>query len=99
MAKISELKELFVDDSNIEVIAKALASKTRWRILKLLKENELDVSDIAEKLNQTEANISAQVKILEHANLLSSTYLPGTHGVKKLCFSHVDKLIIRISKD
>jgi len=97
VANTSELRELIVDDSNVEIIAKALASKTRWRILKLLIKEELDVSDIAEKLNQTEANISAQVKILEHAKLIKSTYLPGTHGVKKVCIPHVDKLIIKIS--
>ena len=94
---MSETKELIVTDANIAVIAKALASETRWKILKLLKDEKLDVSQIAEKLNQTEANISAQVKILEKAKLISSNYEPGAHGVKKICAPTVEKLIIKIT--
>jgi predicted transcriptional regulator len=93
---MAELKELIVSDSNVALIAKALASETRWQILKLLKARTLDVSQIAESLNQTEANISAQIKILEKANLISSNYEPGAHGVKKVCSPTVEKLIIKI---
>jgi predicted transcriptional regulator len=89
-------KELVVSDENVSQIAKALASNTRWQILKLLKARKLDVSQIAETLGQTEANISAQVKILEKANLITSHYEPGAHGVKKVCFPAVEKLIIKI---
>ena len=87
---------LIVTDKNVSVIAKAISSKTRWYILKLLKAQKLDVSQIAEKLGQTEANISAQVKILEKANLIKSNYEPGAHGVKKVCMPSVDKLVIKI---
>ncbi len=93
---MSEPVELIVTDANISVIAKALASKTRWKILKLLRIQNLDVSQIAEKLGQTEANISAQVKILENAKLIKSNYEPGAHGVKKVCMPSVEKLIIKI---
>ncbi|MHA1130375.1 MAG: ArsR/SmtB family transcription factor [Candidatus Helarchaeota archaeon] len=89
-------KELLVSDENISQIAKALASKTRWQILKILKNKKLDVSQIAELLHQTEANISAQIKILELAHLITSRYEPGAHGVKKVCFPSVEKLIIKI---
>ena len=94
---MSEMKELVVSDSNVSIVAKALSSKTRWQILKLLKTEKLDVSQIAEKLEQTEANISAQVKILENANLIKSHYEPGAHGVKKVCMPSVEKLIINIT--
>ncbi|NVM54723.1 MAG: ArsR family transcriptional regulator [Candidatus Helarchaeota archaeon] len=94
---MSNPKELIVADSNVSIVAKALASKTRWRILKLLKIQQMDVSQIAEKLGQTEANISAQVKILEKAQLIKSNYEPGAHGVKKVCMPSVEKLIIKIT--
>lgn len=93
---MSDPKELIVSDLDVSVIAKALASETRWQILKLLKVQKLDISQIAENLGQTEANISAQVKILEKANLIISKYEPGAHGVKKLCAPAVEKLIIKI---
>jgi len=90
------MQELIVEDENVAKIAKALASKTRWQILKLLKEKKMDVSRIAEVLNQTEANISAQVKILEKAGLIKSKYEPGEHGVRKVCEPAIEKIIIKI---
>lgn len=78
-------------------VFKALASETRWKILKLLtNKTNLDVSRIAEALKQTEANISAQIKILEKAGLIVSHYEPGEHGVRKVCEPACEKLIIKI---
>ena len=72
-------------------ILKALASKTRLRIIKELRarrnepEGGLDISSLAYLLEQTEANISAQCKRLEECNLLKTEYKPGGHGVRKIC--------------
>ncbi|MHA1578773.1 MAG: ArsR/SmtB family transcription factor [Candidatus Freyarchaeota archaeon] len=73
------MAELTVKNEEVAKIAKALASQTRWEILRLLREKKMDVSRIAETLKQTEANVSAQVKILEKAGLLKSHYEPGEH--------------------
>jgi len=89
------VKERFeVPDADVPRVAKALSSATRWRILSLLREKNLDVSRIAEALKQTEANISAQVKILEQAGLIKSHYEPGEHGVRKVCEPSVKQVII-----
>jgi len=85
-----------IEGVNVQVIGKALSSKTRWAILKLVSEKEMDVSRIAENLGQTEANISAQIKILEKAGLISSHYEPGEHGVRKICKPACKKLTIQI---
>ena len=101
MEKLEELKlngtplKFEWDLSNL---FRALASKTRFRIIKLLLVNDLinqnrdknvikntlDVSRIARKLKQTEANISAQIKILEKTGIIKSHYEPGEHGVRKV---------------
>ncbi len=78
-------------------VTKAIASQTRYQILKLLSEREHDISRLAEALNQTEANISAQVKQLEKAKLIESRYEPGNHGVRKICKTSVSKVIINIA--
>ncbi|NHJ33464.1 MAG: helix-turn-helix domain-containing protein [Asgard group archaeon] len=87
---------LEVEKDNINIVAKALSSKTRVRILKITSEKDIDVSRIAGLLNQTEANISAQIKILENANLLVSRYEPGMHGVRKICSTKVDTVIFKL---
>lgn len=92
------ITDLEVTDNNISQISKALSSKTRWRILKLLRVTKMDVSRIADALEQTEANISAQIKILEKAGLVIAKYEPGEHGVRKVCEPACDSIIIRILK-
>ena len=84
-----------VPDEDVLRVAKALSSKTRWKIISLLRDKSMDVSRIAKAINQTEANISAQVKILEHAGLLKSHYEPGEHGVRKVCQLAVKQVIIK----
>lgn len=87
---------LKVSEDKINKVAKALSSKTRVKILKMTSEKDIDVSRIAGMLNQTEANISAQVKILEEAGLLVSRYEPGMHGVRKICSTKVDTIIFSL---
>ena len=88
------MSEIEVSGEGVAKIAKALASKTRWEIMKLLQRRNVDVSRIAQTLYQTEANISAQIKILEDAGLVRARYQPGVHGVRKICEPAVEKLTI-----
>jgi predicted transcriptional regulator len=87
---------LNVNEEKTTQVAKALSSKTRLKILKMTSEKDIDVSRIASLLNQTEANISAQIKILEQAGLLISRYEPGMHGVRKICSTKIDTIIFKI---
>ena len=82
------------DEERIIKVSKAIASKTRWKILKILLTKELDISRLAEAMEQTEANVSAQVKHLEQAQLVICRYEPGEHGVRKICRTNVDSIDI-----
>ncbi|MFQ5831225.1 MAG: ArsR/SmtB family transcription factor [Candidatus Thorarchaeota archaeon] len=86
MAETLEVSE----NATISQIGKALSSPTRLKILQLLLKEELDVTCIARALRMTDANASAQVKILLDSGLLECRYEPGMHGLKKLCRNHVD---------
>jgi len=81
-------------EKEIMALAKALSSPTRFSIVKLLRDKEMDISNIAKRMNQTEANTSAQIKFLEKAGLLQSRYEPGAHGVRKVCIAKVKKVVI-----
>ncbi|OLS12465.1 MAG: ArsR family transcriptional regulator [Promethearchaeota archaeon CR_4] len=89
-----KLRKKIIQGSEIAQLSKALASKTRQHILALLKEEPMDVSTLANKLEQTEANVSAQVQILQKAGLVTSTYKPGNHGVRKVCEPAIDVIEI-----
>ncbi len=83
-------------DNVIELIVKALSSKTRRDILHQIQteNNGMDVSNIAKKLDMTEANISAQIKKLEEANLIECDYCSGQHGVRKISKIKYNQLIV-----
>ena len=62
---MSEITLTDNEREHIIQVSKAMASETRYKIVKLLSQQEHDISRLAEALNQTEANISAQVKQFE----------------------------------
>ncbi|MHA1245881.1 MAG: ArsR/SmtB family transcription factor [Candidatus Thorarchaeota archaeon] len=81
-------------DEAIQRIGRALSSGTRLKILRLLLESEKDVTRVARHLGGTEANASAQIKILYEAGLLECRYEPGQHGLKKISRTKVKRIII-----
>lgn len=84
------------DEKQIIGLAKALSSPTRYNIIKLLLDKEMDISSIAKRMKQTEANTSAQIKYLEKAGVLDSRYEPGAHGVRKVCKTKVRRIILNV---
>jgi len=84
-----------ISDDHIEKIVKALSSHTRRQILHQIQNEPMDVSNIASTLGMTEANISAQIKKLEDAGLISCSYSSGDHGVRKLSHLKYNKVVIR----
>ena len=91
----SEEPVLITSDMQIELVVKALSSKTRRKILTSIQEEPADVSRIAKILNMTEANISAQIKKLEKAELITCDYRSGQHGVRKISRIRYNKIIIK----
>lgn len=82
------------NDDAVQKIGRALSSGTRLRILKLLLQGEKDVTRVARHLGGTEANASAQIKILFDSGLLECRYEPGQHGLKKISKTKVNRIII-----
>jgi len=82
------------EDEQIEKIVKALSSRTRRQILHQIQEEPMDVSNIAASLSMTEANISAQIKKLDEAGLITCDYASGDHGVRKISKLKFNKLVI-----
>ena len=96
MSEMTEIELFEADEELIIQVAKAVSSPTRYKILKLLTKQELDISRLAEALVQTEENVSAQIKQLERAKLIESRYEPGDHGVRKICKTKVSKITFNL---
>ena len=82
------------NDEEILRIGRALSSSTRLKILQLLLDGEKDVTRVATHLGGTEANASAQIKILYDAGLLDYRYEPGQHGLKKISKTKIKRIVI-----
>ncbi|MHA2377978.1 MAG: ArsR/SmtB family transcription factor [Candidatus Thorarchaeota archaeon] len=93
MLELSETLQV-KDNNTILKIGRALSSGTRLKILQLLLQEEKDVTRVARHLGGTEANASAQIKILFDSGLLECRYEPGQHGLKKISWTKVKRIII-----
>jgi predicted transcriptional regulator len=85
------------NDDDILRIASALSSGTRLEILQFLLQKEQDVTRVAKHLGGTEANASAQIKILQEAGLLDCRHEPGQHGLKKISWTAVDEIVMDLT--
>ena len=83
-------------DQKVEEIVKALNNKRRRKIMSFIQKKPADISEIASRFNETTAGISAQIKKLEKAGLITCYYVSGKHGVRKVSRLRYDKLIIKI---
>jgi predicted transcriptional regulator len=80
----------------ITMVANALASETRARIIEFIARKPADLEEIAKAVGQSKANISSQIRKLENVNLVRARYLPGSRGIKKLVELNVDKIIFHL---
>lgn len=77
--------------------AKALSSETRIELLKLLDRENLNVNEIAERLNIPASSAAMNVKVLEEAGLIRTELKPGIRGSMKVCIKQVRSLDIMLS--
>ncbi len=80
----------------IAEVASALASETRARILELITAGVRELDEIAERIGQSKANMSSQIRRLEAVKLVKSRYTPGQRGIRKVVEPNVDKIIFII---
>lgn len=78
---------------------KALSSESRIKILELLSEHQqLNMKDLAEKLELTNGAITSHVKKLEECGLIKVSTKSAARGNQKLCYLREDKLIFELKK-
>ena len=81
----------------VAMVAGALASETRARIIDYLRGGPVDLEEIARAVGQSKANISSQIRKLESVNIVRSKYAPGSRGIKKIVELNVDRVVFHFS--
>lgn len=76
-------------------IFKALGSNVRIEIIKLLIENkEMNMNELAAKLNITNGALTGHIKKLEACGIINTSNDSSGHGNQKICTLHLDKILI-----
>lgn len=87
-----------LDNGEPEAILKSLASSTRLKILKLLSDQVLNVSEIGEALNLPTSTATLHVNTLEAAGLISTELRPAVRGLQKVCARVYDVIVVELSR-
>ena len=95
---MSKIFELTAEDQDLLCsVGKALSSKERIKILKLLYYNSYNIGEIAVYCDIPASSAAFHVKILEEAKLINTENQPGNRGLAKLCSRRHDFLNIRLT--
>lgn len=77
-------------------VLKALASDTRLKILELLSDKLLNLSEIAEALKLPLSTANMHVGILENAGLILAEHKPASRGSQKICARAFDTVVVQL---
>ncbi|HHV44512.1 MAG TPA: helix-turn-helix domain-containing protein [Firmicutes bacterium] len=90
------VRKLTLEGMEALKVLKALSSEVRLNILNMLSNQMMSVTEIAEELGQLLSTTGANLRKLEEAGLIATTYCPGERGTKKLCSRTYDEITIRL---
>ena len=89
---------LFAPVGNTPLIARALDSELRRKMLEALQLSDLNIKQLCEALNIPQSTCTMNVKILEKANLIHTCLLPAEKkGSQKLCSLRYGKIMLTLS--
>ena len=86
------------EPKRLQMVARALGSDIRIRILELLDENSMNIIELAQKLELPVSTVSNNVMVLEEADLIRTERQAGIRGVMKLCSRKKDFITFRLMK-
>lgn len=85
---------LIVDSSRDAKVLKALSSEVRIRIIELLQYQELNVTEIAQRLSLPQSTATTSILVLEEAGLIDSHIANGVKGGQKICTSRYKEFLV-----
>jgi predicted transcriptional regulator len=85
---------LIIDSSRDSKFLRVLASDTRIKILELLQNQEMNVTEIARRLSIPQSTTTTSILALENAGLVESRTANGVQGGQKVCSSRYKEILI-----
>ncbi|MWV42179.1 helix-turn-helix domain-containing protein [Paenibacillus sp. HJL G12] len=82
--------EIKVAQENLNLFV-ALASETRIRMIEMLRKENLNIREMAQRLNMSSAIVTKHVQQLEEAGIIHTEIIAGKRGMQKLCSLRMDQ--------
>lgn len=92
------LFEADADEETLAPVFRALASRPRLKILRLLSDRLMNVTEIAEALGVPVSTANSHVNLLEEAGLLLTEHRPAARGSQKVCTRAFDHLHLHLPR-
>lgn len=80
------------DEDKVFALARALASRDRLRILRLVSFKPLNIYEISKHLNMPISTVSNHISILEESNLIVVSTQQGQKGHIKMCYRLLNQI-------
>ena len=90
-------RTLFIDSNKDSRVLKALGTEIRIRILELLQNQELNVTEIAKLLDTPQSTATTSILALEEAGLVDSHIANGVKGGQKICTARYKEIFITLN--
>lgn len=85
-------------DQLIAPVFRALASEPRLRILRLLGDRLMNVTEIAQAMDIPVSTANSHVNLLEKAGLLLTEHRPAARGSQKVCTRAFDRVLLHLPR-
>jgi predicted transcriptional regulator len=90
-------RTLFIDSNKDSRVLKVLGIEIRLRILELLQNQELNVTEIAKLLDIPQSTATTSILALEEAGLVDSHIANGVKGGQKICTARYKEIFITLN--
>jgi len=95
--KQENTRSLIIDSSRDLRVLKVLGTEVRVRILELLQNQELNVTEIARQLDIPQSTAATSILALEDAGLIDSHSANGVKGGQKICKARYKEFLVTFS--
>jgi len=92
--ELEKTRTLFIDSYRDSRVLKVFGAEIRVRILELLQNQELNVTEIAQRLDIPQSTAATSILALEKAGLVDSHIANGVKGGQKICTARYKEIFI-----
>ncbi len=89
---------LVINNTEDSVLLKGICSELRIKILQCLRDESLNVNELAKILNLPQSTVAINVQILEKASLIRTETVKAKKGSQKICHAVYQEIVLQFPK-